>query len=246
VTSSPFIGEFMGTLVLILLGDGVVANVLLKRSKAEGAGWMVITAGWCFAVMAGIFTAVACGSNDAYLNPAVTLGFAIADGHYSKLISYTAAELLGAFVGAVLVWLHFLPHWKETPDTSSKLACFCTIPAIRNRATNLASEIIATAVLVFVAGAIVSKAVASPSALPPGLGAYLVASLIWGIGLSLGGTTGYAINPARDLGPRIAHAVLPIAGKGNSDWPYALVPIVGPAIGAAVAGALIRVLILKL
>lgn len=246
MNSSPFIGEFMGTLVLILLGDGVVANVLLKRSKAEGAGWMVITTGWCFAVMGGIFTAVACGSNDAYLNPAITLGFAIADGHYSKLISYTVAELLGAFVGAVLVWLHFLPHWKETPDSTSKLACFCTIPAIRNRAANLASELIATAVLVFVAGAIISKAVASPTALPPGLGAYLVSALIWGIGLSLGGTTGYAINPARDLGPRIAHAVLPIAGKGNSDWPYAFVPIIGPFVGATIAGALIRVLILKL
>lgn len=240
--TSPFMGEFMGTLVLILLGDGVVANVLLKRSKAEGAGWMVITAGWCFAVMAGIFTAVACGSSAAYLNPAVTLGFDIASGNYSNLLSFTVAEMLGAFVGAVLVWLHFLPHWRETPDQPSKLACFCTIPAIRNRAANLISEIIATVVLVFVAGAIVSKAVATPSALPAGLGAYLVASLIWGIGLSLGGTTGYAINPARDLGPRIAHAVLPIPDKGTSDWSYAFVPIVGPAIGAAVAGFLIRVL----
>lgn len=231
----------MGTLVLILLGDGVVASVLLKRSKAEGAGWMVITAGWCFAVMAGIFTAVACGSSAAYLNPAVTLGFDIASGNYSNLLSFTIAEMLGAFVGAVLVWIHFLPHWRETPDQSSKLACFCTIPAIRNRPANLISEIIATVVLVFVAGAIVSKAVATPASLPAGLGAYLVASLIWGIGLSLGGTTGYAINPARDLGPRIAHAILPIAGKGISDWPYAFVPIVGPAIGGAVAGLLIRV-----
>ncbi|HTZ72290.1 MAG TPA: MIP/aquaporin family protein [Candidatus Aquilonibacter sp.] len=244
--SSPFVGEFMGTLVLILLGDGVVANVLLKRSKAEGAGWIVITAGWCFAVMAGIFTAVACGSSDAYLNPAVTIGFAVASGNYSKIFSFTIAELLGAFAGAVLVWLHFLPHWKETPDPSSKLAVFCTIPAIRNRAANLISEIIATVVLVFVAGAIVSKAVASPDALPPGLGAYLVASLIWGIGLSLGGTTGYAINPARDLGPRIAHALLPIAGKGDSDWGYAFVPIVGPSIGAAIAGLLIRFLFVRL
>ncbi len=156
------------------------------------------------------------------------------------------AELLGAFVGALLVWLHFLPHWKETPETSSKLACFCTIPAIRNRAANLISEAIASIVLVFVAGAIVSKAVASPTALPPGLGAYLVSALIWGIGLSLGGTTGYAINPARDLGPRIAHAVLPIPGKGNSDWHYAFVPILGPIIGAGIAGVLIRYLILKL
>lgn len=238
-------GEFMGTLVLILLGDGVVANVLLKRSKAEGAGWMVITAGWCFAVMAGIFTAVACGSNDAYLNPAVTLGFAIASGNYSKIGAYFAAELLGAFVGAVLVWVHFWPHWKETEDPTLKLLSFCTAPAIRNRAANFASELIATVVLVFVAGAIVSKAVASPSSLPPGLGAYLVASLIWGIGLSLGGTTGYAINPARDLGPRIAHAVLPIAGKGTSDWAYAMIPIAGPLAGAGIAGVLIRIFIVK-
>src|SRR5579872_2946049 len=129
--AGKFFGEFMGTLVLILLGDGVVAGVLLKRSKAEGAGWMAITAGWCFAVMAGIFTAVACGSSDAYLNPAVTLGFAIASGNYSKLLPYFAAELLGAFAGAVLVWLHFLPHWKETEDPSLKLGVFCTSPAIR-------------------------------------------------------------------------------------------------------------------
>jgi glycerol uptake facilitator protein len=243
--ASPFLGEFMGTLVLILLGDGVVASVLLKRSKAEAAGWMVITAGWCFAVMAGIFTAVACGSSGAYLNPAVALGFAIASGDYSRIASNVAAEMLGAFVGAVLVWLHFLPHWKETQDPSLKLGVFCTSPAIRKLPANLVSEIIATFVLVFVAGAIISKAVASPSTLPPGLGAYLVASLVWGIGLSLGGTTGYAINPARDLGPRIAHALLPIAGKGGSDWGYALVPILGPAIGGCVAGFLIRILILK-
>ncbi len=235
----------MGTLVLILLGDGVVAGVLLKHSKAVGSGWIVITAGWCFAVMAGIFTAVACGSSDAYLNPAVTLGFAVASGNYSELLAYFAAELLGAFAGAALVWLHYWPHWKETEDPMLKLLSFCTAPAIRNRVANLASEIIATMVLVFVAGAIISKAVASPSALPPGLGAYLVASLIWGIGLSLGGTTGYAINPARDLGPRVAHAVLPIAGKGTSDWGYALVPIVGPFIGAGIAGLLIRALIVK-
>jgi glycerol uptake facilitator len=237
---SPFFGEFMGTLVLILLGDGVVANVLLKRSKAEGAGWMVIASGWCFAVMAGVDTAIACGSKDAHINPAITLGFAVSSGDYHKILPYVTAQMLGAFVGAVLVWLHFLPHWKETPDPSLKLLCFCTAPAIRNAIANLISEIIGTLVLVFVVATIFSKAVGSPTGLAGGLGPYLVAALVWGIGLSLGGTTGYAINPARDLGPRIAHAILPIAGKKNSDWGYAGIPVVGPLIGAALAGLLIR------
>jgi glycerol uptake facilitator protein len=232
----------MGTMVLILLGDGVVANVLLKRSKAEGAGWMVITAGWCFAVLAGIYTAVACGSADAHINPAVTLGFAVATRDYSKVVPYISAQLIGAFAGAVLVWLHFYPHWKETPDPAAKLAVFCTHPAIRDRVANLVSEIIGTLVLVFVVAAIFSKAVATAGGLPPGFGAYLVACLVWGIGLSLGGTTGYAINPARDLGPRIAHAILPIAGKGTSDWTYAAVPVIGPIIGGGIAGLLIRLM----
>lgn len=232
-------GEFMGTLVLVLLGDGVVANVLLKRSKAEGAGWMVIASGWAFAVMAGVFTAVACGSSDAHINPAVTLGFALETGQFAKFAPYLIAQMAGAFVGAILVWLHFLPHWKETESKDFKLLCFCTVPAIRNFITNLISEVIATFVLVFVVGAIFSKAVAG-SGLVPGLGAYLVAALVWGIGLSLGGPTGYAINPARDLGPRLAHAILPIANKGSSDWGYAIVPIVGPLIGGGLAGLLLH------
>ena len=232
-------GEFMGTLVLILLGDGVVANVLLKRSKAEGAGWMVITSGWAFAVMAGIFTAVACGSSDAHLNPAVTMGFAVASGQFAKFAPYLLAQMVGAFAGALLVWLHFMPHWKETPDQGLKLACFCSTPAIRNFRANLISEIIATLVLVFVVGAIFSRAVAA-SGPAAGLGPYLVAALVWGIGLSLGGTTGYAINPARDFGPRLAHAILPIAGKGASDWSYAIVPALGPLIGGVLAGLLLR------
>ena len=232
-------GEFMGTLILILLGDGVVANVLLKRSKAEGAGWMVITSGWAFAVMAGVFTSIACGSSDAHLNPAVTLGFAVSSGQFAKFVPYVIAQLAGAFVGAILVWLHFLPHWKETPDQDLKLACFCTAPAIRSVAANLISEIVGTFVLVFVVGAIFSKAVAA-SGPAAGLGPYLVAALVWGIGLSLGGTTGYAINPARDFGPRLAHAFLPIAGKGESDWSYAGIPILGPLIGGALAGLLLR------
>lgn len=236
---SPFFGEFMGTLMLILLGDGVVANVLLKRSKAEGGGWMVIATGWCFTVMAGIFTAIACGSKDAFLNPAVTLGFAVSTGNYHKLVPYFAAEMLGAFFGAVLVWLHFLPHWRETPDPVSKRACFCTFPAIRSVGANLVSEIIGTFVLVFVVAAIFSQRV-RVIGLSSSLGMYLVSCLVWDIGLSIGGTTGYAINPARDLGPRIAHAVLPIAGKGDSDWGYASIPVIGPSIGGALAGVLIH------
>ncbi|HEY4739333.1 MAG TPA: MIP/aquaporin family protein [Candidatus Acidoferrales bacterium] len=234
---SPWFGEFMGTFVLILLGNGVVAGVLLKRSYAEGSGWIVITAGWAFAVMAGVFTAIACGSSDANLNPAVTFGFACLTGGFGKVLPYTSAQVLGAFLGATLVWLHYFPHWKETPDVNLKRGCFCTAPAIRNTAANLTSEIIATFILVFVVEAIFSKAVAA-NGISVGLGPYLVAALVWGIGLSLGGTTGYAINPARDLGPRLAHAALPITGKGGSDWSYATIPIVGPLAGGALAGFL--------
>jgi glycerol uptake facilitator protein len=238
--TSPLLGEFVGTLILVLLGDGVVAGVLLKRSKAESSGWMVITTGWAFAVMAGVFAAIACGSKDAHLNPAVTLGFAVSTGNYSKFLPYLTAQMLGALAGAVLVWLHYLPHWKETEDASLKLAVFCTAPAIRNAFANFISEIIGTFVLVFIVGAIFSKAV-SKDGTAAGLGPYLVGSLVWGIGLSLGGTTGYAINPARDLGPRIAHALLPIPGKRDSDWGYATIPVVGPLMGAALAGFLLRV-----
>ena len=166
----------------------------------------------------------------------------MASGDWSNAVGFSAAQILGAFVGAVLVWLHFYPHWAETTDKEAKLACFCTSPAIRNLIPNLLSEVIGTFVLVFVVGAIFSKRSFAPNSLAPGLGPYLVASLVWGIGLSLGGTTGYAINPARDFGPRLAHAILPISGKGNSDWGYALVPIFGPAIGGILAGLLLRVL----
>jgi glycerol uptake facilitator len=238
--TSPFLGEFLGTMMLILLGDGVVAGVLLKRTKSEGAGWMVITAGWAFAVMAGVFTAIACGSSDAHLNPAVTLGFAVRAGSFGKCLPYIAAQLLGAIAGATLVWVHYLPHWKETQDPGLKLACFCTAPAIRNALANLVSEVIATFALVFVVGAIFSKAIATGG--PGALGPYLVGSLVWGIGLSLGGTTGYAINPVRDLGPRLAHALLPVAGKGGSDWSYAPIPVIGPLLGGALAGWLLRFL----
>jgi glycerol uptake facilitator protein len=239
--TSPSVGEFLGTMILVLLGDGVVAGVLLKRSKAEASGWMVITTGWALAVMAGVFVAIGCGSSDAHLNPAVTLGFAVRDASFAKIAPYFGAQLLGALAGAALVWLHYLPHWGETPAPGSKLLCFCTAPAIRSLGANLISEIVGTFVLVFVVGAIFSKRVAAtgPAA---GLGAYLVGSLVWRIGLSLGGTTGYAINPARDLGPRLAHALLPVAGKGSSDWSYAPIPVIGPLLGGTLAGLVLRFL----
>jgi glycerol uptake facilitator len=239
--TSPLLGEFMGTLVLILLGNGCVANVLLKHSKAHGSGWMVITSGWAFAVMSAVFVAIACGSRDAHINPAVTLGLAVASGSYSKVVSYSLAQMAGAFVGSVLVWAHFGPHWKETQDPELKRVCFCSVPAIRNFYANVLSEIICTFILVFVAGAIFSRMLIS-SGWAGVIGPYLVGCLVWSIGLSLGGTTGYAMNPARDLPTRLAHAVLPIAGKGSSDWGYAPVPILGPLIGASVAGGLIRFL----
>jgi len=232
---AKFFGEFMGTMILVLLGDGVVANVLLKRSKAEGTGWLAIAAGWAFAVLVGVLTATACGSPDAHLNPAVTLGMAVTSGDYSKLVPYIVAQMLGAIVGAILVWLHFLPHWRLTEDPDVKLSCFATLPAIRSTGANLTSEIIGTFVLVMVICAIFSKQVA-PLGLAAGVGPYLVALLVWAIGLSLGGTTGYAINPARDLGPRIAHAFLPLGQRPVFNWSYAPIPVIGPLIGGAIAG----------
>ncbi len=239
---TPFMGELLGTMVLILLGNGVVAGVLLHSSKAQNSGWIVITAGWAFAVMAGVFTALATGSPDAHLNPAVTLGFAVVSGDYSKIPTYVPAQFIGAFLGAVLVWLQYLPHWAKTEDQGLKLAVFCTGPAIRSAPANLISEIIGTVALIFIVGAIFSKAVMA-GGIPPTLGPYMVGMLVWSIGLSLGGTTGYAINPARDLGPRIAHAVLPIAGKGGADWGYSWIPVVGPLTGALIAAAMIRAFI---
>ena len=238
---SPMLGEFMGTLILILLGDGVVAGVLLKRSKAENSGWIVVTAGWAFAVLCGIFTALLFGSTDAHINPAITLAFALQSGNYSKLLPYVTAQLAGGFCGAVLVWLFYLPHWKLTESAEMKRFVFCTSPAVRNYPANLLCECIATFVLVIVAGAMSSKLVLTTGA-AAGVSPYLISCLIWGIGLSLGGTTGYAINPARDFPPRLAHALLPIAGKGSSDWQYAWVPILGPVIGGFAAGVVLRML----
>ncbi|MCE9532526.1 MAG: aquaporin family protein [Planctomycetes bacterium] len=233
--TSPFLGEFLGTAVLILFGEGVVAALVLARSKAKDAGWMVITAGWAFGVTCGIFTAKAFGAPGA-LNPVGPLAGIVAG---STTLAYgfemIAAEFLGAFCGAVLVWLHYLPHWKVTPDPAAKLAVFCTAPAIRDAKANLLSEIIGTFALVFVASAIGKATIGS---LEPAM----IGMLVWAIGLSLGGTTGYAINPARDLGPRIAHAVLPIAGKGGSDWGYAWIPVVGPCVGGVLAAVVFKAL----
>lgn len=236
--TSPFLGELIGTMVLLLLGDGVVANVVLKQTKGENAGWIVITAGWAFAVTMGVFVAKAFGSIDAHLNPAVTVAFAVATNDYSKIAPYISAQIVGAFLGAVLVWLHHLPHWAATSDAGSKLAVFATGPAIRSTGPNLLSEILGTIVLILGLAGISSKSLGE---LAIGVGPYLVGILVWSIGLSLGGPTGYAINPARDLGPRIAHAVLPIPGKGSSDWGYSWIPVAGPLIGGLVGGLLIAV-----
>lgn len=230
----PIFGEFLGTMVLILFGDGVVANVLLKKSKAENGGWMVIATGWGLAVLVGILVSLAVGGV-AHLNPAVTIALAVAAGNYSTVAPYIAAQMAGAFCGAVLVWLVFLPHWAVTEDKGAKLGIFCTGPAIRNLPCNLLTEFLVTAsALLLVGFSIGSKGVAA-NGLAAGFGPYLWGMLVWGIGLSLGGPTGYAINPARDLGPRIAHFVLPISGKGSSDWGYAWVPVLGPILGGGVA-----------
>ena len=227
-----FTAELVGTAILIILGDGVVANVLLARSKAQNAGWIVITAGWGFAVMAAVY--VVGSVSGAHINPAVTFAVALTNSNFGwgTALYYWAAQFIGAFIGAVVVYLHFLPHWEATEDPGLKLAVFSTGPAIRNTVTNLISEIIGTFILVFGVFGITSSANKVGA-----LAALLVGLLVFGIGLSLGGPTGYAINPARDLGPRIAHALLPIAGKGDSDWAYSWIPVVGPLIGGGL-GAL--------
>ena len=227
---SIFGAEVIGTALLILLGNGVVACVLLNLSKGQNSGWIVITFGWGMAVMVAVF---AVGQfSGAHLNPAVTLGQAIAGGiKWSKVPEYLAGEFVGAFIGATLVWLAYLDHWRETEDPGLKLACFSTGPAVRNPVANVVTEVIGTFVLVFgVLAFFADKNTANTH-----LGALIVGLLVFGIGLSLGGPTGYAINPARDLGPRIMHAILPIAGKGPSDWGYAWVPVIAPLIGGALA-----------
>ncbi len=236
---SVWFGEFLGTLVLVLLGNGVCAGVTLRKSYAAGAGWMVVTTGWALGVLCGVLVAQAFGSPGANLNPAITLAAAVMSGDYSQVASMWSAQLLGGMVGAALMALHYAAHWRLTPDPAAKLGIFCTNAAVRNPPINFLNEALGTAVLVVVAGSIFSHGVSAngPAA---GMGPWLVASLVWGIGLSLGGTTGYAINPARDLGPRIAHALLPIPGKGGSNWSYAPIPVFGPLLGGALAGVLLR------
>jgi glycerol uptake facilitator protein len=228
---NEYLAEFVGTMLLIVLGDGVVAGVLLRRSKAESAGWLTVVVAWGLAVTLSVFAVG--GFSGAHLNPAVTIGLMI-DGSFPTdlVIGYILSQIGGAFCGAVIVWLHYLPHWKETTDPGLKLAVFSTGPALRSTMANLVSEIIATAVL------ILGLLFLGANEFTQGLKPVIVGFLIVSIGLSLGGTTGFAINPARDLGPRIAHFILPIHGKGSSDWSYAWVPVVGPLIGA-VLGAVI-------
>jgi glycerol uptake facilitator protein len=236
---NQLVGEIIGTMILILLGDGVVAAVLLNKSKAQNSGWIVITAGWCFAVMAGVFAANAAGSPQADLNPAVTIAKLVHGGTtVNDAVLRIIGEFIGAFIGAVLVWIAYYLHWESTENKDLKLAVYCTAPAFRNSLWNVLTEIIGTFALVFVIFCIFSAKATGAAGPASGVGPYLVACLVWGIGLSLGGPTGYAINPARDLGPRIAHAVLPIpGGKRDSDWGYSWVPVVGPIIGGLLAAA---------
>lgn len=223
---SALIGEFIGTMVLVLLGDGVVANVVLKGTKGHGSGWIVITFGWAMAVFVGVL--MVARLSGAHLNPAVTLGLASAGTFDWQLApTYIFAQMLGACTGATLVWLLYKPHLDLSDDPDGKLAVFCTAPAIRSLPSNFAAELVGTFVLVF-AALNITGTLGSLDALP-------IALVVLSIGLSLGGTTGYAINPARDLGPRIMHAILPISGKRDSDWGYAWIPIAGPLAGAVVA-----------
>jgi glycerol uptake facilitator protein len=228
---SPYLAEFFGTMLLILLGGGVNAAVSLRKSKSENGGWLMIVIGWGLAVMLAIY---AVGNiSGAHLNPAVTIALVI-NGSFAtdQVLGYILAQFAGAIAGATLVWLHYLPHWKETADPATKLGVFCNAPAIQNTFSNLISEVIATMVL------ILALLFIGANQFTQGLNPIVVGLLIISIGLSLGGTTGFAINPARDLGPRIAHFILPIHGKGNSGWGYAWIPVVGPIIGG-VLGALI-------
>ena len=234
---TPFIAEIFGTALIILLGDGVVANVVLEKTKGGQSGWIVITMGWAMAV----FTAVFCTAkfSGAHLNPAVTIALA-ATGKFAwaQVPSYIAAQILGAMLGALLVWLCYKQHFDSTADANNKLGVFCTIPAIRSAVHNMVTEIIGTAVLIL--GVLY---MATPGVGLGALDALPVALLVLGIGLSLGGPTGYAINPARDLGPRIMHFILPIPGKRNSDWGYAWIPIAGPVLGAFLAAGLYKLLL---
>lgn len=229
--SLQLLGEFIGTFILVLLGDGVVAGVSLKKSKAEGAGWIAIAIGWGLAVTLGVYASAFL--SPAHLNPAVSLGMAIAGKFpWSSVIPYSIAQILGGLLGGIIVWIHYYPHWKETKGEDTIRGVFATGPAIRSYGMNFISELIGTFVLVF------ALLTFTRGNFTDGLNPIVVGVLIAAIGFSLGGTTGYAINPARDLGPRIAHAILPIANKGNSDWAYSWVPILGPLVGGALGAVL--------
>ena len=225
----PFVAEGVGTMLLVLFGDGVMAGVLLNRSKAQNSGWIVITTGWAMAVAMAVY---AVGRiSGAHINPAVTLGLAVVGKFpWADVPGYIGGQMLGAFLGAALVWLSYLPHWRETEDKNLKLAVFSTGPAIRRLPLNLLTEIVGTFALVFGILAIVANTAPAQAGLTP----LLVGLLVGTIGLSLGGPTGFALNPARDLGPRLAHAVLPISNKGDSDWSYSWVPVVGPLTGGII------------
>jgi glycerol uptake facilitator protein len=240
---SPFAGELFGTMLLVVFGDGVVANVVLGRTKGHDSGWIVIATGWAVAVTLGVYAANA--ASGAHLNPAVTLALAsVGTFPWANVPLYVVAQLIGAFLGGVVVWLAYLPHWRLTPDPAAKLAVFCTGPAVRQPGANILSEAIGTAALTIGLLVVLTPANLVPnSGFDKALAPLLVGVLVWGIGLSLGGSTGYAINPARDLGPRLAHSVLPIPGKGSADWSYAWIPVVGPIIGG-VAGALLHAALL--
>lgn len=231
---TAFLAEFIGTALLILLGNGVVANVVLNQTKGQNSGWIVITFGWAIAVFVGVF--VTAPISGAHLNPAVTLGLAIAGSFpLADVPAYIGAQVAGAAAGATLVWLHYRPHFDVTDDQGAQLAVFSTGPAIRNTVSNFLSELIGTFVLIFAVFHITGPKIGDQKASLGAIDALPVALVVLGIGLSLGGSTGYAINPARDLGPRIMHALLPIKGKGSSDWDYAWIPILGPFAGAALA-----------
>jgi glycerol uptake facilitator protein len=236
---SEFAAELIGTMILILLGNGVVANVVLKGTKGNNGGWIVITTGWAFAVFAGVV--IATPFSGAHLNPAVTIGLAIAGKFaWSKVLSFIVAQVIGAMIGSLLVWIVYKNHFDETPNAETQLVVFSTSPAIKNLFFNFMSEVVGTFVLVFVVFYFTNAEITDQKT-PIGLGslgALPVAFLVWSIGLSLGGTTGYAINPARDFGPRIVHAFLPLKHKGSSDWKYAWVPVLGPFAGAAIAALL--------
>jgi glycerol uptake facilitator protein len=227
----PFLGEFIGTALLIILGDGVVANVVLNKTKGNKGGWIVITFGWAIGVFIAVF--VSSHLSKAHLNPAVTVAMALVNNNgfgWKDVPAYLGGQMTGAMTGAFIVWLNYRLHFNATEDADAKLAAFCTGPAIRNSFTNLLTEITGTFVLVF--GVLY---IATPSSSLGALDALPVALVVLGIGLSLGGTTGYAINPARDLGPRIMHSILPISNKRDSDWSYAWIPVMGPLIGGLLA-----------